>query len=324
MNYVNFGSAGVRVSRIALGMGLREQYSAEGAERLVGHAIDSGVNFIDCANRYGLGDDRVNLRGTSERALGRALKGRRDEVVITTKVTGPMGDGPNDSGASRIHLVREVERSLQRLDTDRIDVYLLHGWHDSTPIEETVRALDDLVTQGKVLYVGCCNYAAWQVAKALWTADRLGADPFICVQNEYSLLRRGLEKEMFGLVRDQGLGAMAYSPLRAGLLSGTYTPGEPPPPGSLWDERPDEDYASALPPSAGPLFSALRSIAAERCASVAQVALAWVLSHPEITVAISGADTTERLDENLGALELELTPEERRVLDETSGIVDSA
>ncbi len=319
MHYVNFGSAGVMVSRIALGMGLREQYSAEGAERLVGHAIDSGVNFIDCANRYGLGDDRVNLRGTSERALGRALKGRRDEVVITTKVTGPMGDGPNDSGASRVHLMREVERSLERLDTDRIDVYLLHGWHDSTPIEETVRALDDLVTQGKVLYVGCCNYAAWQVAKALWTADRLGADPFICVQNEYSLLRRGLEREMFGLIRDQGLGAMAYSPLRAGLLSGTYTPGQPPPPGSLWDERPDEDYASALPPSAAPLFSALRSIAAERGASVAQVALAWVLSHPEITVAISGADTTERLDENLGALELELTAEERRTLDETSG-----
>ena len=319
MLYVNFGSAGVKVSRIALGMGLREQYSAEGAERLVHHAIDSGVNFIDCANRYGIGDDRVNLRGTSEQALGRALKGRRDEVVITTKVTGAMGDGPNDSGASRIHLMREVERSLERLDTDRIDIYLLHGWHDSTPLEETVRALDDLVTQGKVLYVGCCNYAAWQVAKALWTADRFGADPFICVQNEYSLLRRGLEREMFGLIRDQGLGAMAYSPLRAGLLSGTYTPGQPPPSGSLWDHRPDEDYASALPPSAAPLFAALRSIAAERGASVPQVALAWVLSHPEITVAISGSDTIERLDENLGALELDLTPEERATLDETSG-----
>ena len=249
MHYVNFGSAGVKVSRIALGMGLREQYTDEGAERLVGHAIDSGVNFIDCANRYGLGDDRVNLRGTAEQALGRALRTRRDEVVITTKVTGAMGDGPNDSGAARVHIMREVERSLTRLQTDRIDVYLLHGWDDSTPIEETVRALDDLVTQGKVLYFGCCNYAAWQVCKALWTADRLGAHRFICVQNEYSLLRRGLEKEMFGLIRDQGLGAMAYSPLKAGLLSGVYTPGQPPPPGSLWDQRPDEDYSSALPPS---------------------------------------------------------------------------
>ena len=318
MNYVNFGSAGVKVSRIALGMGLREQYSAEGAERLVGHAIDSGVNFIDCANRYGLGDDRVNLRGTAEKALGRALKKRRDEVVITTKVTGEMGDGPNDSGASRVHLMREVERSLKRLKTDRIDIYLLHGPDDTTPIEETVRALDDLVTQGKVLYFGCCNYAAWQVCKALWTADRLGAHSFICVQNEYSLLRRGLEREMFGLIRDQGLGAMAYSPLRAGLLSGTYTPGQSPPPGSLWEQRPDEDYSSALPPSAAPLVSALRTIASERGASVPQVALAWVLSHPEITVAISGSDTTERLDDNLGALDLELTPHERLTLDQTS------
>ena len=228
MHYTNFGSAGVKVSRIALGMGLREQYSDEGAQRLVGHAIDSGVNFIDCANRYGLGDDRVNLRGTAEQALGRALRTRRDEVVITTKVTGAMGDGPNDSGAARLHIMREVERSLTRLQTDRIDVYLLHGWDDSTPIEETVRALDDLVTQGKVLYFGCCNYAAWQVCKALWTADRLGAHSFICVQNEYSLLRRGLEKEMFGLIRDQGLGAMAYSPLRAGLLSGDLHAGPAP------------------------------------------------------------------------------------------------
>jgi aryl-alcohol dehydrogenase-like predicted oxidoreductase len=318
MHYTNFGSAGVKVSRIALGMGLREQYTDEGAERLVGHAIDSGVNFIDCANRYGLGDDRVNLRGTAEQALGRALRTRRDEVVITTKVTGAMGDGPNDSGAARVHIMREVERSLTRLQTDRIDVYLLHGWDDSTPIEETVRTLDDLVTQGKVLYFGCCNYAAWQVCKALWTADRLGAHSFICVQNEYSLLRRGLEKEMFGLIRDQGLGAMAYSPLKAGLLSGVYTPGQPPPPGSLWDQRPDEDYSSALPPSAAPLIAALRSIASERGVSVPQVAMAWVLSHPEITVAISGSDTIERLDDNLGALELELSPEERLTLDEAS------
>lgn len=321
MEYVNFGTAGVKVSRIALGMGLREQYSAEEAERLVRHAIDSGVNFIDCANRYGLGDDRVKLKGTAEQILGRVIKTRRDEVVITSKVTGATGGGPNDLGASRIHIMREVEQSLARLQTDRIDIYLLHGWDSTTPLEETIRAFDDLVTQGKVLYGGCCNYAAWQVCKALWTADRLGADPFICVQNEYSLLRRNLESEMFGLVRDQGLGAMAYSPLRAGLLSGTYTPGEPPPPGSLWKARPDEDYHSALPPSAVPLMAALRSIASERGVSVVQVAMNWVLAHPEITVAISGSDTVERLDDNLGALEWEMTREERLSLDEASSAV---
>jgi aryl-alcohol dehydrogenase-like predicted oxidoreductase len=321
MEYVNFGTAGVKVSRIALGMGLREQYSAEEAERLVRHAIDSGVNFIDCANRYGLGDDRVKLKGTAEQILGRVIKTRRDEVVITSKVTGATGGGPNDLGASRIHIMREVERSLARMQTDRIDIYLLHGWDSTTPLEETIRAFDDLVTQGKVLYAGCCNYSAWQVCKALWTADRLGADPFICVQNEYSLLRRNLESEMFGLVRDQGLGAMAYSPLRAGLLSGTYTPGEPPPPGSLWETRPDEDYHSALPPSAAPLMAALRSIASERGVSVVQVAMSWVLAHPEITVAISGSDTVERLDDNLAALEWEMTREERLSLDEASSAV---
>ena len=321
MKYVNFGKAGVKVSRIALGMGLREERSADGAARLVEHAIDSGVNFIDCSNSYRPGDDDDTMRGTSEQVLGRVLQTRRDEVVITSKVTTAMGVGPNDYGGSRIHIMREVERSLVRLQTDRIDIYLLHGYDATTPLEETIRALDDLVNQGKVLYVGCCNFPAWQVCKALWTADRLGTDPFICVQNEYSLLKRTLETEMFGLVRDQGLGAMAYSPLKAGLLSGTYTPGEPPPPGSLWQVKPEGSFESAFPAAVAPLMAALRAIAAERGVSVVQAALNWVLSHPEISVAISGSDSIERLDDNLGALQWEMTEGERTSLDEASAAV---
>ena len=229
MQYVDFGGAGVRVSRIALGLGFRGQASADEAQRLIEHAIDSGINFIDCANSYTLGAGSKPDATRSEEVLSRVLKTRRDEVVITTKVAGRSGPGPNDQGLSRCHIMREVERSLRRLGTDHIDVYLLHSFDLETPLEETLRALDDLVAQGKVLYVGCCNFAAWQVVKALWTQDGINADPFICVQNPYSLLNRSLEREMFGLLGDQGLGAMVYSPLAVGLLTGVYSPDQPPP-----------------------------------------------------------------------------------------------
>ena len=212
----------------------------------------------------------------------------------------------------------EVERSLARLGTDHIDIYLLHGFVEDTRLEETLRALDDLVTQGKVRYVACSNFAAWQVCKALWVADQIGADPIICVQEPYSLLDRALEGEKFGVVRDQGLGVMAYSPLAAGLLSGGYTPGEDPPPGSVWTRVPREEYASALPVEATGVLDTLRQIAQERGKTVTQVAMNWVLSHPEITVAISGSDTIDRLDDNLGAVGWELTDGEVARLDDAS------
>ena len=211
MNYVNFGAAGVKVSPLALGLGLRGQGDAAAAQRLIEYAIDQGVNLIDCANIYGTMDDRTNI-GQSEIVLGRALKGKRDDVVITSKVAGALGKGPNDAGLSRLHILREVENSLKRLDTDYIDVYLVHVYDPTVPQEETIRALDDLVRSGKVRYIGCCNYAAWQVCRALWIADNINATPFMCVQNPYSLLNRRVEQEMFGLVREVKLGYMAYSP----------------------------------------------------------------------------------------------------------------
>lgn len=318
MQYVNFGEAGVKVSRIALGLGLRGQSSAHEAQRLIEHAIDSGVNLIDCANVYGLGDDHARTRGTSEEILGMVLKKRRDEVVITSKVASRMGDGPNDRGLSRYHIMASVERSLERLGTDRIDVYLLHHFDSETPLAETLRALDDLVSQGKVRYVGCCNFAAWQVCKALWLQERIAADPFICVQNRYNLLNRTLEVEMFGLVRDQGLGVMAYSPLAVGLLSGAYLAGREPVAGSLWGRMERGLFNTAMSGDGAAVLETVRGIAADRGKSVAQVALNWVLSHPEVTVAISGSDTVEQIDDNLGAVGWELTAEERARLDEAS------
>jgi 1-deoxyxylulose-5-phosphate synthase len=317
MEYRPFGSAGVRVSPLALGLGLRGQADEQAVERLIHAALDGGVNLFDCANIYGPMDDRA-YAGRSEEILGRVLKPVRDQVVITSKVTSPVGRGPNDQGGSRYHVMREVERSLRRLDTDRIDVYLLHQFDATTPLEEQLRALDDLVTQGKVRYVGVCNFQAWQVCRALWLQDRLGADPLITVQNPYSLLNRSLEQEMFPLVRALGLGVMAYAPLAVGLLSGAYTPDAPPPPGSLWGDKRRDRFAETLSGRPADVLAAARAVAERSGATVAQVALKWVLSRPEVTVAISGADTEAQMRDNLGAVSLEVAPEDLQLLSDVS------
>lgn len=317
MDYINFGSAGVKVSRLALGLGLRGQADESAAQRLVEHAIDQGINLIDCANVYGPMDDRANI-GRSEVVLGRALKGKRDDVVITSKVYGRIGPGPNDTGLSRYHILREVERSLKRLDTDHIDVYLVHAFDGATPLEETLRALDDLVRSGKTRYIGCCNYTAWQVCRSLWVADRLNTHAYMCVQNPYSLLNRRLELEMFGLVRDRGLGVMAYSPLAVGLLSGAYKPGQPAPAGSLWATRRKDSFGKTMAGVVADVVSTVHGVAADLGKTPAQVAIAWVLSHSEITCAISGADTIEQLDDVLGGVGWSLPTEIRQRLDEAS------
>ncbi len=317
MEYVNFGRAGVKVSRLALGMGLRGQADEKLAQRMVEHAVDQGINLLDCANIYGPMDDRANI-GQSETILGRAIKGKRDHVVITSKVASRVGSGPNDSGLSRYHILREIEASLRRLQTDHVDVYLVHSFDPTTPLEETVRALDDVVRSGKARYVGCCNYAAWQVCRALWVADTLNANGYMCVQNQYNLLNRQLEVEMFGLVRDQGLGLMAYSPLAVGLLSGTYRPGQPAPDGSLWATRLAANFDGAMQGTATSVVNTVQQVAAELGKSEAQVAVAWLLSHPEVTCAISGPDTIEQLDDVLGAVGWELPADVRQQLDDVS------
>src|SRR5262245_732658 len=316
MDYVPFGTAGVKVSRLALGLGLRGQADEAAAQRLIEYAIDQGVNLIDCANIYGPMDDRSNI-GRSEVVLGRALKGKRDHVVITSKVASAVGPGPNDHGLSRYHILREIEGTLRRLATDHVDVYLVHVHDASPPLEETVRALDDVVRSGKARYVGCCNYAAWQVCRALWIADARNAYPYMAVQNPYSLLNRRLEDEMFGLVRDRGLGLMAYSPLAVGLLSGAYQPGQPPPAGSLWATRRGERFERTMQ-SVEAGVRELHQSATELGKTPAQLAIAWVLSHPEVTCAISGADTIEQFADVLGGVGWELPGEVRQRLDEVS------
>ena len=323
MQYVNFGSAGVKVSRVALGLGLRGQGDEMEARNLIAAALDQGVNLFDCANVYGLSDDRAN-RGTSEKLLGKALQGRRDEVVITSKVRSAIGDGPNDVGLSRYHILREVERSLRRLNTDRIDVYLIHGLDETTPLEETLQALDSLVQQGKVRYVGICNHQAWQVVKALHVQERLNAAPLITVQNPYNLLNRELEREMFPMVAEMGLGAMVYSPLAVGLLSGVYRPDTLPEEHSLWGGRRRHAFQDVVRDRVVDVVAEVIAIAERLGATPGQVSQAWVLSHPEVTCIISGADVPAHIEDTVGAVGLELPAEEIRRLDVVSAGLQTA
>lgn len=322
MEYVNFGSAGVKVSRLALGLGFRGQADEADGQTVIERAIDLGINLIDCANTYGPGDDRTHV-GRSEVVLGKALKGKRDDVVITSKVCSRIGAGPNDHGLSRYHIMREVERSLRRLDTDHIDVYLVHHIDDSTPIEETARALDDLVHQGKVRYIGCCNHAAWQACKALWVQHALKLTPYMCMQNPYNLLYRTLEREVFPFVRSEGLGIMVYSPLAVGMLSGFYKPDARPPEGSLWAKRWRGRYETMMAGAEGRAIATLFEVADELSKTPAQVALAWVLSHPEVTVAITGGDTVAHLEDNIGGVGWRLDDALRARLDAVSENLES-
>ena len=315
MEFVRIGSSDLEVSRMALGLGFRGQSSDSEAVRLIEHAIDSGINFIDCANKYQLRTDADDAHGSSEEILGRVLKSRRDEVVITSKVGAEGGDEKIAGGCSRENILREVERSLSLLGTDHIDLYLLHRFDPATPMEETLQVLDDLVTSGKVRYVGCSNYQAWQVCKALWFAERMPVTSFVCVQNNYNLLNRELEREMFPLVRDQGLGVMAFSPLQVGLLSGVYVPGEPPPPGTLWSER-RQEFDEVFCGATAEMVETVRDVAAQRGVSMPQVAVNWVRSREEVSVVITGSDSIEQFDDNLAAFDWELNANELARLDE--------
>jgi 1-deoxyxylulose-5-phosphate synthase len=317
IEYVNFGTAGMKVSRMALGLGFRGQFDRDEAEKVILTALDSGINLIDSANLYGFMDDRRNT-GSSELVLGKALKGRRDDVVITSKVFSPIGEGPNDRGASRYHIMREIERSLVRLGTDHVDVYLFHALDDTSLFEEQFRTMETLIQQGKIRYVGVSNYQAWQVMQAMRVQDRINAQPLIAVQNPYSLMNRTQEDELFPMVRETGIGLMAYSPLGVGLLSGTYRPDEVPDDSTLWGSTRKGQIATYMRGRAGRVIAAVDEIAADLGVTMPQVAMAWVMSHREVTVAISGADTIEQITDVAGAMELVLPAEAIAKLDEVS------
>jgi aryl-alcohol dehydrogenase-like predicted oxidoreductase len=318
MEYRQLGRSGLRVSTITLGtMGFGGtgwaapvgKIDVEGARKQIGLARDAGVNLFDTADVYS--------GGASEEILGQALGSDRDEVLIATKVRLPMGDGPNDAGLSRHHILRSAEASLRRLGTDYIDLYQVHEWDGQTPLEETLHALDDLVQSGKVRYVGCSNYAAWHLMKALWIADREMVTPYVSQQVYYSLQARDIEYEIVPLCVDQGLGILVWSPIAGGLLSGKYRRGVEPPAGSRhlsdWSEPPvyDEDKLYDT-------IEELIAIGSDRGVSAAQVALAYIMGKPAVTSVIVGARTEDQLADNLASAELIRSADEVARLDEVS------
>ena len=318
MEYRALGSSGLRVSVLTMGtmtFGGTGPFANVGttgvdeARRQVDMCLDAGVNLIDTADVYS--------GGLSEEIVGEVLRGRRDQVLIATKVRMPMGAGPNDAGLSRHHVISGCEASLRRLGTDHVDLYQVHEWDGQTPLAETLAALDELVRSGKVRYVGCSNYAAWQLMKALGIAGARGLPRFVSQQIYYSLQAREAEYELIPAAVDQGLGVLVWSPLAGGLLSGKYRRGQQAPAGSRqltdWDEPPVYDSQRLYD-----VVEVLISIAGQRGVSAAQVALAYTLGKPAVTSLVIGARTTEQLADNLAAAGLVLTADEREQLDKAS------
>lgn len=280
------------------------------AERLIGQAIDAGINFIDTADVY--------AGGASEQITGQALKNLkvpRENVVVATKVFGDTGLGPNARGASRGHILDCVKASLQRLQLDHIDLYQIHGFDNATPIEETMRALDQLVRHGHVRYVGVSNWAAWQIVKALGIAEKLGLSRFESLQAYYTVAGRDLERELIPMLASEGLGLMVWSPLAGGLLSGKYGRDQQAEEGS---RRTQFDFPPVDRPRAFDCVDAMRPIAQAHGVSVAQIALAWLLYQPQVTSVIIGAKRPDQLTDNLAATQVVLSADELSTLDAAS------
>ncbi|TMF10231.1 MAG: aldo/keto reductase [Chloroflexi bacterium] len=307
MEYRNVGRSGLAVSVAGLGcnnFGMR--IDKEQTAAVVHRALELGVTLFDTADIYG---------GTrSEEFLGAALGDRRKNVVVATKFVGPVGEGPLNRGASRRHVFDAVENSLRRLGTDWIDLYQIHFPDVTTPIEETLRALDDLVKQGKVRYIGCSNFAAWQVVEAQWTARTEHFVPLISAQSEYSLLNRRIERELVPACQEYELGILPYFPLASGFLSGKYHPGEKPPEGTrlaAWGPRGEE----VLSERNFAILGALEQFAEARGKTVLDVAIGWLASHPYVPSVIAGATKPEQVEENVKAAEWRVTPEEVSEID---------
>ncbi len=322
MRYRLLGRTGLYVSELCLGtmtfgsqgfwkvMGGLEQ---EAATALVRQSFDAGVNFIDTANIYSVGVSET-LTGNAIRSLGLP----RDELVVATKATGVMSESAvNALGQSRYHLMNQVDASLKRLQLDHIDLYQLHGFDPLTPLDEVLSTLNDLVRSGKVRYIGLCNMAAWQIMKGLAISDKQHWARFESVQAYYTIAGRDLEREVLPLIEDQQLGLMVWSPLAGGLLSGKFSADGSEPQGT---RRASFDFPLVDKPRAFRVVEAMRPIAFQHRVSVAQVALAWLLSRPQVSTVIVGAKTPEQLEDNLGATKLELSAEELAVLDQVSAL----
>ena len=319
MEYRQLGRSGLRVSALALGtmtFGGKGNFGAvgatdvDGARRQIDMSIDAGVNLIDTADVYS--------QGTAEEIVGRAIQGKRDDLLLSTKVRMAMGDGPNDAGLSRYHIINGVEASLRRLGTDHIDIYHVHEWDGQTPLDETMETLDTLVRSGKVRYLAASNYAGWQLMKALAVADAHHYQRFAAQQIYYSLEARDAEYELVPLAVDQGLGILVWSPLAGGLLSGKFRRNAEQPENSRqlseeWNEPPVRDQEKLYD-----TIEVLVDVAEGHNVSAAQVALAWLLGRPAVTSLVIGARTDEQLGDNLEAANLVLSADERGALDKVS------
>lgn len=308
MQYRKLGSAGVKVSPLCLGtMMFGGPTSEPDSIRIIHRAIDDGVNFIDTANMY--------VKGESERIVGNAVRDRRDKVVLATKVRVATGPGPNDAGCSRYHILREVENSLRRLGLEHIDLYYLHQYDYETPLEESLRAFDDLVRQGKVRYVGCSNYYAYQLVEGLWISDRQGLERFACVQPLYNLVNRDPELELFPACRAFGVGAAVYSPLARGVLTGKYRPGESFPEGSRAARGDKRIHETELREESFRISQELGRWCEQKGVPTSQFTLAWVLANTAVTSAIIGPRTMEQYEDNLKALDCTITPDDEAFVD---------
>ena len=313
--YTNLGNSGLVVSKMALGLGFRGQKDPKEATKTIHKAIDYGINFIDCANVYGLLDHRKNA-GTSEKILGEAIIGKREQLVITSKISSLIGIPPNNKGTSRYYILNQIEDSLKRLQTDHIDIYLFHGVDNSTPDEEKFRTMEMLIQQGKIRYVGVCNLQAWQVVKSLNAQQSINAAPLITIQNPYSLLNRELEKEMFPMIRELGIGMMGFSPLAVGLLSSIFDSKKFS--STYWGSHRRKQFDEIFKDKVIDVCNTLKTISSELGYTMAQIAQAWVLSKPEVSTIITGADNTKQLDENLISLEVKLPAKYIETLDKVS------
>jgi aryl-alcohol dehydrogenase-like predicted oxidoreductase len=302
MNYRQLGNSGVRVSVIGLGanrFGSENVLQAE-VNRIIDAALDSGINFIDTSNNY--------TGGQSEETLGHALKGRGDKVVLATKFSFPRKDGPNTWGASRYQMMQALEGSLRRLQADHIDLYYAHRWDDTTPIEETLRAFDDLVRVGKVRYIGASAYASWQLAHANVLAELRDWTPFVVLQSEYNLLDRGVEREVLPYCRAHRVGFVPYHPLAGGFLTGKYEKGKPPPAGSRGER--DRYVQRCLTDRNYNIVKHLATWADRRGRKINELAQAWLLAQPQVCSVITGATKVEHVLSNVDGADWALTAEE--------------
>lgn len=306
MEYRNLGGSGLKVSEIGLGGNNFGWWADEQTSvSVINHAIDTGINFIDTADVYD--------RGHSEEFIGQAINGKRDRVLIATKFGSPMGEGPNDRGGSRYYTMKAVEASLRRLQTDYIDLYQIHFPDTTTAIEETLRTLDDIIRAGKVRYIGCSNFAAWQLCEALWTSKVCNLPSFVTVQPRYNMFDRQIERELVPCCQSYGIGVIPYSPLAGGFLTGKYRQGEKPPDGRLSQQM--STGSGLFKDDNWDKLSKIEAFALECGHTMGELAIAWLLSRPWLSTVIAGARKAEQVSANIAAAQWKLTAEETAEVD---------